>query len=319
MYLSPKRLRRGSKVAIVSPASPFKTDELIAGLDIIKAAGLEPVFGSNVSSLHSIEEQAASAIDRAEELMWAFTAPGIDAVITALGGLGSAETLPYLNFGAIRSSRRCLLGLSDITALNNGLLAGAGLISINGQYPSIRIHEGEYLREMDSESMKLSLDMMMSEDEWGHELFDQNNLYMPRTVNPGRARGIAIGGNLETLCMLLGTPFMPDPTGAILFIEDTHKDGETLSRMMIHLKIAGVLDAVAGVVIGEFAEVPEKMEDKVPSIEDVIIRYFGHGGPPCSYGYSFSHGPLTVPIPIGAMCEMDADRGTVGFKFTMAP
>lgn len=303
-------------MAIVAPSSPFETDELVAGLDIVKAAGLEPVLGQNVRTMRSVDVHAASAVDRAEELMWAFTDPDIDGVITAVGGLGSAETLGYLDFDAIRESRRLLIGLSDITALNNGLLTGAGLISINGQYPSIRIDEGNAIRDADSESMKFTLELLMSDKPWNDRPFEINQ-YIPRTVSPGKASGHTIGGNLDTLCCLLGTPYMPDVEGAILFIEDVHKDGEVIARQLIHMKLAGVLDAVAGVVIGEFVDVPEMTGEKVPSIESVIVQYF-KDGPPCSYGYSFSHGPYTIPIPIGAQCDMDADTGEVSFRFTMS-
>lgn len=316
MYVSPKRLRRGSKVALVAPASPFKSDELIAGLDIIKSAGLEPVLGFNVTGLGSADVHSAPALERAEELMWAFTEPGIDAVITVTGGLGSGETLPYLDFDKIRQSRRCLIGLSDITALNNGILTGAGLISINGQYPSIRIDKGAAIREADSESMLKTLEYMMSSESWGERPILDLNQYLPRTVSPGKASGHIIGGNLDTLCTLLGTPYFPDADDAILFIEDVHKDGEFLARLLIHMKLAGIFDRVAGVVIGEFVDVPIKVEAKVPSIEDVIKQYFGDGVP-CLYGFSFSHGPHTIPVPIGAQCAMDADTGRVSFNFTM--
>lgn len=315
-YLAPKRLRPGSRVALVAPASPFRTDELIAGLDVVKECGLIPVLGANVRNLRSSDVHGAPLMQRAEELMWAFTEPGIDAVITVLGGIGSGETLPYLDFGRIRESRRCVLGLSDITALNNGILAGAGLCSVNGQYPSVRIDQGDYLRGTDSESLRFTLELMMNDRPWGDRPFQLNQL-MPRTVSPGKARGHAIGCNLETLCTLLGTPFMPEVEGAVLFIEDMHKSGEAVARSLGHLRLAGVLDRVAGIVIGEFVEVPTKLEDKVPAIEDVIEQYFADG-PPCSFGYSFSHGPMTCPIPIGAECSLDADSGEVSFDFSMA-
>jgi muramoyltetrapeptide carboxypeptidase len=317
MYLPPKRLHQGSRVAVVAPASPFQSEELVAGLDIIKECGLEPVLGPNVRGLHTLDIHAAPLMDRVEELMWAYTDPDIDGVITVTGGMGSGEVLPYLDYDKIRESRRVLLGISDITALNNGILAGAGLITVNGQYPSIRIDKGPEIRHTDSESLRFVLELMMSDKPWGNKPFSINQ-YLPRTVAPGKASGHVIGGNLDTFCTLLGTPFVPDVDGAILFIEDVHKDGESIARLLIHCKLAGIFDRVAGIVVGEFQEVPRKMEGKVPSLDDVIQQYLSEG-PPCVYGFSFSHGPWTIPIPIGAQCTMDADRGEVSFGFTMGP
>ncbi|NDD93420.1 hypothetical protein EBZ37_15235, partial [bacterium] len=69
-------------------------------------------------------------------------------------------------------------------------------------------------------------------------------------------------------------------------------------------------------VIGEFEDVPQKNDPKMPAVEDVLIEFFS-SGPPCSYGYSFSHGPHTSPIPIGSRCTLDADSGEVTFDFCM--
>ena len=314
-YVAPKRINPGARVAIVAPASPIRTDELVAGLDIIRECGLEPVLGKCVRTLNTVDIHAAPLMDRVEELMWAFTEPGIEGIYTCLGGMGSGELLPYLDYGAIRQSQRPLIGLSDITALNNGILAGAGLISINGQYPAIRVDEGAYLRNTDEESLRFATQFMMSPELWEQKPFTINQ-YLPRTVSPGKARGHVIGGNLDTFCTLIGSPFMPECEGAILFVEDVHKGGTEIARLLIHCKLAGVLDKVAGIVVGEFCDVPKCREPHEPSVDDVIHQYMSDG-PPCLYGASFSHGPWTIPIPIGASCQIDADSGVVSFDFAM--
>lgn len=304
-------------MAIVAPASPFKTDELVEGLDVIKEAGLEPVLGPNVARLHTMNIHAASVEDRAEELMWAFDDPEIKGVIVATGGNGSAGVLPYLDYEQIAHARKVLLGMSDITSLHNGILARTGLIGISGQSPNIRLDKGRKIHDADAESLRQTLELLMSSAPWGERPFAPN-LYLPRSLRSGQATGTVIGGNCDTFCHLLGTPYAPNMAGCILFIEDVHKDGAMLSRQFLHLKLAGVLDAVAGIVIGEFSDVPKNGDKDHPSptVEDVLIEYFSDG-PPCVYGYSFSHGPVTIPIPIGAPCSMDADSGLVTFQFAM--
>ena len=316
MYLSPKRVRAGSKVAVVAPASPFKSDELAAGLDVIREAGLDPVLGPCVRSLRTANIHAAPLNERVDELHWAFGDPRFSAVIPVTGGMGSAGVLPYLDYDMIRRSRKALVGMSDITALNTGILNGAGLISINGQSPSIRLDKGPFLERSDSESLAFTLQLMMSDAPWGSRPF-QINQYIPRTVSSGRASGFVIGGNMDTFVHLLGTPYFPESRGAIMFIEDVHKGGEVIAREVLHLKLAGVLNDLAGVVVGEFQDVKKRTDDRSPAIEDVLQEYFS-SGPPCSYGYSFSHGPYTIPIPIGSQCTLDADSGAVSFDFRMA-
>lgn len=311
-YISPKKIRRGSKVAIVAPSSSVHTDRLLEGLDIIREVGLVPVLGPCVKGLKSYGMHSAPLKDRVAELNWAFGNPEISAVICAIGGMGSSALLPYLDYEMIRRSRKPLLGRSDISALNNGILTKAGLISINGQTPSIKLDQGEKFRLSQSESFAATLRLMMSNEPWESAPL-YNNPHIPRTVSPGSASGHAIGGNSDTFTRLIGTDYFPDFRGAILFLEDVHKSTEFLAREFLHLKLAGIIDQLAGVVIGEFQDINESKE----TVEDVIQEYFTNG-PPCVYGYPFSHGPIVSPIPIGSQCNLDADSGLITFDFSMS-
>lgn len=316
LVLPPKRLRNNARVAIVAPSGPIITEEVQAGIDIIRECGLEPVLGPCVKNLKTTGDHAGSVKDRVDELNWAFSQPGIAGVIGAVGGEGSAAVLPYLDYAKIRASQKPFVGMSDLTAINTALYNNAGLISFNGQTPSIRLDKGRKIQELDSESFKLTLELLKSDQTWGSRPF-QFNPHFPRTVSPGKIQGIAVGGNLDTFVHLVGTPYMPQPDNMVLFVEDVHKDGVEISRELLHLRLAGFLERVSGIVIGEFEDVPKDLEGKIPSIEDVLLEYCGHG-PPCTYGYSFSHGPRTSPIPIGANTLVDADTGEVYFDFKMS-
>lgn len=316
MILSPKRLRSGSKVAIVAPSGPPISDEVQAGIDIIRECGLEPVLGPCVKNLRSVAAHAGSVKDRVDELNWAFSHPNVAAVIGAVGGEGAAAVLPYLDYQTIRKSRKSFLGMSDLTSINTAILAKSGLVSFNGQTPSIRLDKGPGIVQKDSESFRLTLELLKSDQAWGSRPFHFNP-HFPRTVSSGVASGIAVGGNLDTFVHLIGTPYMLEPDGQVLFVEDVHKGGEEISRELLHLRLAGFLSRYSGIVVGEFIDVPKDSDPKVPPVEDVIIEYFS-SGPPCSYGYSFSHGPLTSPIPVGANTILDADSGEVSFDFCMS-
>lgn len=312
MYISPKKVRKGSRVAIVAPASPVHPDRLMEGLDIIRQAGLFPVLGPCVKYVRTEGVTSAPLSERVDELHWAFSSPEISAVICALGGEGSAALLPHLDYEMIKQSRKPLLGRSDITALNMGLLKNAGLISISGQTPSIHLDRGEKVRQLESDSFMLALQLLMSEDVWDSKPFCQN-INVPRTVSVGFARGIAMGGNVDTFTRLLGTPYSMDMSGAIVFMEDVHKGSVVLDREFLHMKLAGIIDKAAGFVIGEFCDAGK---DERMLVDEVVKRYF-ESGTPCSYGYSFSHGPVVSPIPIGAVCNLNADSCDVSFDFAM--
>ena len=291
-------------------------EEVKVGLDVIKSYGLVPVLGPCVKNLRSNMDHAASIDQRALELNWALTDPDIGAVWCVQGGIGSAAVLPFLDYEAIEAAAKPFIGMSDITAINCGLLSHAGLINYCGQGVAIRVDKGSEIKTSDSISLAHTIELLMSDQEWDDRPFDINQ-YVPRTVAPGKARGTIIGGNLETFTTLIGTPFFPQVEGTILFIEDVHKNGESIERLLLHLEMAGVLDKVAGIVIGEFAEQDEQTGVRVPHVEDVLREYLSDGVP-CVYGFSFSHGPFTIPIPIGAECEVDADECVVRFRHKLS-
>jgi muramoyltetrapeptide carboxypeptidase len=313
--ISPKKLKKGDKVAVICSSAPMIATEVTEGCDLLNEMGLIPVLGPNVKNLRTKNANAATVPERLDEIMWAFTDPKISACMEALGGVGSALLLPHMDFQKIRASRKIYLGMSDISALNNGLLSNAGLINFSAQGPSIRLDKGQKIRKSDSISLKHTIELLMSEDEWGSRPFDISDRF-PQTICGGQARGQAQGGNIDTYTRLLGTEFFPDPKGAILFLEDVHKSGELVQRMLTHMEIAGVFEEISGICFGEFVDVPEKQEEKDPAIEDILQDFF-RDRLPCLYNFNFSHGPLTVPIPIGSQVYMDADNGIVNFKFSM--
>lgn len=311
----PQRIKQGSKVAIVAPASTFSTDELLAGLDVIKECGLRPVLGPCVKNLKPSFSHAANVQDRASEINWAFSNPNISSIFCVKGGEGSAALLPYLDYDVIRRSKKAFVGKSDITSLCNGIFEKSRLVTINGKTSSIHLDRGNSNFEGECDSLKNTIQLLMSDAAWGTRPFLKNQ-FIPRTVNQGKAEGAVIGGNCDTFTRLLGTEYFPHVENAILFIEDVHKSAESLSRQFLHLKLAGILDSVKGIVLGEFADVPDQKK-KPSAVDDVIMEYFSNG-PPCSYGYSFSHGKIIIPIPIGAWCTLDASQGIISFDFRMS-
>lgn len=311
-------MRAGSNVAIVAPAATFSTEELAAGVDIVREAGLNPVLGPCVKNLKTSIFQAASVQDRAAELNWAFSSPHVSAVLCVRGGVGSAALLPYLDYDVIRRTQKPFVGKSDITSLSMGILEKSNLVTINGRGASCRRDKGVNVFDADCESVRLTLQLLMSDQAWGQRPFKFNS-HFPRTVSPGVASGYAIGGNCETFVHLLGTDYFPTTSPAILFLEDTSTSAVQLSRLLIHMRLAGFLDRVEGIVIGEFANPPHKngFGSDSATIEEIIMEHFSDG-PPCAMGFSFSHGTHTSPIPMGAPCRLDADAGIVSFDFQMA-
>ena len=303
-YLCPKPLTEGSKIAVIAPASSFNQEYLHKGLKTISECNMTPILGDNVFFLKKKGMYSASLEDRIKEFIWAIEDDNIDAIICATGGFGTAQILPHLPYDLIAEKRKPIMGFSDITALNNAILARSNMISFNG--PTVETYDDD---SKNRPALQDAIELLCLNEFWGAKPFMRNKNF-PQSVSKGIANGPAIGGNITTFCNLIGTPFMPTVDGAILFIEDVREGALKIAMYLEHLRLAGILDKLGGIVIGSFSQRPDDESD--PAIEDVIVEYL-QNGPPCIYGLNFSHNEVSAVIPIGTECHLDANRLSVMF------
>jgi muramoyltetrapeptide carboxypeptidase len=200
-----------------------------------------------------------------------------------------------LDLEALAASRRLLVGFSDLTCLLNAL-AVHGLVTVHGPMAA-------YLPQTDQASLEELSALLSGAPPWPARLEG-------RPLAAGRARGPLLGGNLTLLCHLLGTPWFPELTGAVLFLEELGEPAYRLDRCLTQLLLAGVFNRVAGVALGSLSG---RSEDPPELIAVAAERLFGLGLPvamdlPCG------HGPVNRLLPLGALAELDGGMGvlTVG-------
>jgi muramoyltetrapeptide carboxypeptidase len=263
-------------------------------------------WGKNITRLRSDCWHSADVESRVHELEEAFRDPETSCVWAAEGGYSAVDLVPHLDYDVIRASGKAFVGMSDITALNNALLARAQFSNFSGM--NIRCRDEN--AEDDMRALELSIELLMVDGPWYGRPFEESK-FDPRCVCPGIAEGWAVGGNLTIFTGLIGTPYLPDCTGAILFFEDTHAGGYEVSTNITRLELSGILSRAKGVVFGEFAKKVER-GDQDMCIEDVIYRKFNNVMP-CIYGMNFSHGKTCAVIPLGCKAVMDADNRSVSF------
>lgn len=122
----------------------------------------------------------------------------------------------------------------------------------------------------------------------------------------GKTTGLLMGGNLSLLCMLVGTSFMPNLSGCILFIEDKGEALYRVDRMLTHLALSGSLDGIRGVITGHFVNCGDPA-----AIDDLIKERFEPMGIPVAAGFSLGHGPDNTTLPLGIPAELDTDNMTL--------
>lgn len=308
--LKPKRLQPGDTVGLVAPATAiFQDVEQDIARESLEALGLKVVIGQHMRDRHGYlagEDQA-----RAEDINRFFADKSISAVLPIRGGWGSARVLPHLDFDTIKRNPKVLMGFSDITALHNSIQAKTGLITFHGPNGGGRwdAWSVDYMKRVlfNGEAVTMENPKTVS---------DRNSLTQienrTRTITPGKARGRIMGGNLTVLTAILGSPYVPDYSGAILFVEDVQEDFYRIDRMLTSLKLAGVLSKVKGVIFGTCSQCgPGNNNYGALTLEEILTDHVKSLGVPAWQGAMIGHDQPQWTIPFGLDVEIDASACTI--------
>jgi muramoyltetrapeptide carboxypeptidase len=309
--IKPKRLAAGDTVMLVSPASAtFNSLELQIARESLEALGFKVKTGEHMMERHGYLAGADKA--RADDINHAFADRSVSAVHAIRGGWGSARVLPYLDFDVIRRNPKVLIGYSDITAL---------LLSIYGKTGLITFHGPIGLGRWDAWSLEYFKRVLLNGERVTYSnkqgiSADRNSLtqveFRTLTITPGKARGRLLGGNLTVLTTILGSPYLPDWDGAILFCEDVHEDLYRIDRMLTQLKLAGVLGRIKGFVFGGCSECgPGDGNYGALTLEEIFQDHIKPLGIPAWQGAMIGHAQPQWTLPVGAEVEIDAAAATI--------
>lgn len=293
--IRPPRLAPGDPVRVIAPSGPVPREAFTAGIEVLRAR-YEVRYDDGVFAREGY--LAGPDERRLSELTAALADPDARAIVMARGGYGLMRLLPFVDPGALAARPRPIVGFSDGTALL-AFAARAGVASIHGpvvtQLGNLPAGDQRALFErLETPGPSLLLDGLDG-------------------VIPGRVRGPLIGGNLEVFSRLVGTPYLPDVSGAILFFEDLGERPYRIDRLLTHLDLAGVFGVVAGVVVGDFSgcREPEPTRADSPTAEEVLVDRLGRLPVPVALGGAFGHGTRNRALPYGTLCELDTATGTL--------
>lgn len=304
----PPRLRAGDRVAIVAPAG-FYWDQQDFQLvtEAITAMGLVPVPQPHWKDRFGY--LAGTDKDRAADLNAAFADPAIRAVFALRGGWGSQRLLPLLDWKTIAANPKLLVGFSDITALHLAIQARAGFPTIHGPTAGSSWSKYSYAAFRDL-AFDGKLPVLQNAPGTQDRLVQRQG--RTQTLRPGKASGKLIGGNLTVLTSLAGTPWLPNFSGAILFLEDTDEAPYRIDRMLTQIGQAGILRRVAGVVFGQCTNCrPSDGSTSLFTLDEVLQQHLGGLGVPVYTGAMFGHIENQFSLPVGCRAEIDADAGTI--------
>ena len=280
---------------MVAPSGPVPREAFLAGAAVL-GARYDLRFDDGVFAREGF--LAGPDERRLGELAAALADPDARAVVMARGGYGLLRLLPFLDPAQLAARPRPLIGFSDGTALL-AYAARAGVAAVHGPV----VTQLGNLGEGDQRAL--------------FDILENPNPGVLLTglgpVIPGRASGPLLGGNLEVFSRLIGTRYLPDLDGAILFLEDLGERPYRIDRMLTALDLAGVFDAVSAVVVGDFTgcDEPEATRAQSPTAEEVLIERLGRLPIPVVVGAAVGHGSRNRALPYGALCELDAFTGVL--------
>lgn len=304
--LEPARTGPGPlRIGIVAPAGPVDPARLERGVDWLRGLGCTVTVDPGVFAVHG--HLAGTDPARAASLQKALCDPRLDLVLAARGGFGCARLLPLLDYGAIAARRPLLAGYSDLTALQMALLARCGLGSLHA--PMAATEMGPGLDDTTAGSL-----LPFLRHGWNGQV-QEWPVAPGQVLVPGRAEGWLAGGNLSVLTSLAGTPWLPDLSGAVLFLEDYGEYPFRVDRHLCQLRNAGLLDRLAGVVLGHFAACEDEDPGKSTfTVEELLEEYLGPLGIPVIRQVPFGHQAPRLTLPVGGRVLLDASRGLLELR-----
>ena len=307
--IRPPRLRQGMTVGLVSPASNVPEDENIAfAMDVVRSLGFEVKPATHL--YRRTQYLAGTDQQRADDLNAMFADSEVDAIFCLRGGYGSSRLLPLLDYPLIAANPKVLMGYSDITALHCAISQRTGLVTFHGPIAGDNFTEysyGQFRQTLVKGRSGLPLAAPPPFEDPGPGRVEKENRLT--VFQPGTAQGPLLGGNLSLMCHLMGTPWEPDFSGRILFLEDVHEAPYRVDRMLTQLRLAGALDAAAGIVFGKFTEA--ETSNNTFSIEHVLRERTAGLGVPVIRGLMIGHVEDQAVIPVGASARLDAASATL--------
>lgn len=307
--LRPKKLQQGSTIAIVAPATNAWEDEDIRyAIEIVESLGFKTKPGKHLFDRHGY--LAGQDADRAADLMRMFTDPDVDGIFCLRGGYGSPRILSMLDYQQIAKHPKFIMGYSDITALLNAIHAQTGLITFHGPIARQGYSDytlAEFQKVAHGQATPYSIGAPPPFEAKPGKVQSDHRI---TTIQQGKARGHLVGGNLTLFTDLLGTLYLPDLKGAILFLEDVNEQPYRIDAMLTQMWNGGHLQQCAGIVLAKFTDCKPENPPSMP-LEAIFKDRIKPLGIPCYRGMLSGHVSDQTVVPIGCQAEIDADAGTL--------
>lgn len=271
--ISPKSLQKGDSIHIVSTARFVEKETIDFAIKTLSEFGFKVETGKNLFARQN--QFAGSDDDRISDVNDAIRNPSCRAILCARGGYGSARILDKIDIESLKKDPKWVAGYSDVTAILNHIFMNADMEGLHSTMPiNFKTNSPESLRSLiDALSGK-----PLAYEAPQHE-FNRS----------GSAEGEMIGGNLSMIYSMQGSNSQLKTDGKILFLEDLDEYLYHIDRMMVALKRAGMLQNLAGIIIGGMNDMNDNTIPFGKNAEEIISEHISEYNFPVCYNFPSGH------------------------------
>ena len=300
--LKPPKLNASATLGIVCPSYYLDNKIYQHTAQYFTQNGFKIIEGKTLNLRNNL--YAGTPEERAKDIMDLFQNPEVDAIVCARGGYGANRVVPLLDYDIIKNNPKIFIGYSDVTALLLSITQKTGLVTFHG--PMLTSYKDGLVEY----NFKHFVDVLCGKQPHviksplDHEI---------KVLKHGKATSALWGGNLCLLINRLGTNSQLNPDNCILFIEDTCEQLYRLDRMLYHLKDAGALDNIKGLIIGEMTDLKDTDPPFGYSIDEIVLDVCKGLDIPIITNFPCGHGKYQATLPISIPVELKTieDESTV--------
>jgi muramoyltetrapeptide carboxypeptidase len=298
MPIKPPYLQMGDTIGVVTLGSPLGASTINARINTLRSMGFQVLVGQHVYDYDGIV--AASAQERASDLMRMFENRNVKMILPTRGGTGVKDILPYLDYNIIRNNPKIVVGYSDITILLNVLYQFSNLITF----------QSLLLIDFRPNTPTFNFDQFYSSVSVIHQQKEiENPPGIPLTsLVQGDVTGTIVGGNLTSFIDTLGTSYEIDTNGKIIVLEEIHETTNKIYRDLTRMILAGKFRDCLGIIMGQCTDCPISYGESYNElIESLLVPL----GKPLMTNLHTAHGTYKTTIPIGAKVNLNTYNGTL--------
>jgi muramoyltetrapeptide carboxypeptidase len=291
MMQTPPYLKPGDCVGLTAPARWVDEEDLRSFKDALESQGWDIRTGSVLSRHHQF---AGTDRERLKDLQSMLDDPDIKAVFPVRGGYGTARLLDGIDLNIFAENPKWIAGFSDITALHSCILMRMGTAVLHCGMP-YTFRQGK-----DGKGLEMLTGILKGDLPGYHIPAHELN----RT---GKGQGILVGGNLSVMYSLTGTPYQVPTRGAILFLEDVDEYLYHIDRMLLNLKMAGMLEGLNGMVIGGMTDMRDNEVPFGKNAQEILREAVEPYDFPVCFGFPAGHQDPNLPIILGREVHLEVN------------